>query len=47
MASPGERQVRSERVGKYLLYHTIGKGTFGKCVPERLWRSVLADAGRE
>lgn len=47
MASAGERQVRSERVGKYLLYHTIGKGTFGKCVPVRFWRSVLAEAVRE
>lgn len=47
MASAGERQVRSERVGKYLLYHTIGKGTFGKCVPARPWQGVLADALRE
>lgn len=44
MASIGERQVRSERVGKYLLHHTIGKGTFGKCVTLRRWLEFLAEA---
>lgn len=47
MASHGERQVRSERVGKYLLYQTIGKGTFGKWVTVRTWWDVPAGSHRE
>lgn len=35
MASNGRRRAGSERVGNYLLYLTMGKRTFGKCVSVR------------